>query len=92
MSNVNMIIRIYVYMHILTVEPSRARGLKPLHFSSLSSRCVVEPSRARGLKQPPVLPLLDGQQVEPSRARGLKQLAVAYEHLELQSSPHGLAG
>ena len=28
MSNVNMIIRIYVYMHILTVEPSRARGLK----------------------------------------------------------------
>ena len=30
MSNVNMIIRIYVYMHILTVEPSRARGLKQL--------------------------------------------------------------
>ena len=28
MSNMNIIIRIYVYMHILTVEPSRARGLK----------------------------------------------------------------
>lgn len=28
MSNMNIIIRICVYMHILTVEPSRARGLK----------------------------------------------------------------
>ena len=50
MSNVNMIIRIYVYMHILTVEPSRARGLK--HLADLVDHRVllVEPSRARGLK------------------------------------------
>ena len=36
MSNMNIIIRICVYMHILTVEPSRARGLKPQRLRELN--------------------------------------------------------
>ena len=50
MSNMNIIIRICVYMHILTVEPSRARGLKPLGCATVGEHQRVEPSRARGLK------------------------------------------